>query len=78
MGVEHGMIIYLHKNGHTTRAHHATHTSIITNHAYTKREQAIAMGVEHGMIIGLEEDRQGLLNKRLEVEKAETLAQVCV
>ena len=28
------------------------------------------------MIIGLEEDRQGLLNKRLEAERAETLAQV--
>ena len=34
------------------------------------------MGVEHGMIIGLEEDRQGLLNKRVELEKAEMLAQV--
>jgi hypothetical protein len=45
---------------------------------YTTFAQAIALGVEHGMIIGLEEDRQGLLNKRLDSEKAETLAQVCM
>ena len=33
----------------------------------------IALGINHGMIIGLEEDRQHLIQQRLDLERAEIL-----